>query len=207
MKTIFWNVDTQYDFMRDDKNFRGALPVPNAREIEPNLERLTKLAERRNLQVVNTADWHTLESVEFSENPDFITTFPAHCLQNTKGAEFIPVTAPKNTYVVDWRAKDIDAQKIKDVRNLVLYKDAFDIFTGNPYTDRVVDIIKPDKAIVYGVARDVCVDYAVNGLLDRNVDVYVAMDATKELNLPDLDERVDKWQDKGATILNASEVY
>ena len=31
MKTIFWNVDTQYDFMRDDESFKGGLPVSGAR--------------------------------------------------------------------------------------------------------------------------------------------------------------------------------
>ncbi len=43
---IFWNVDTQYDFMRPD----GKLYVQDAEQIEPNLEYLTRLAAERNIR-------------------------------------------------------------------------------------------------------------------------------------------------------------
>lgn len=194
MKTIFWNVDTQYDFMRNDKSFKGALPVQDARGIEVNLETLTKFANEKNLKVVNTADWHTMDSTEFSNNPDYIATFPEHCLIGTKGARFVPATRPKNPYVIDWRAADIDTEKIEQVRNIVLYKDAFDIFTGNKYANQVVEQLNPDRAIVYGVATNVCVDYAVTGLRDRGVEVYVPLDAIKELPTLPLEATLDKWR-------------
>ena len=96
MKTIFWNVDTQYDFMRPD----GRLYVKGAEQIEGNLVRLTELARRKGIKVVNTADWHRKDSLELSNNPDFANTFPPHCLQNTRGAEFIPATNPQDSYKI-----------------------------------------------------------------------------------------------------------
>lgn len=70
-RTIFWNVDTQYDFMKLD----GKLSIPGATEIEGNLEYLTRFAAVHGIKVVNTADYHTLNSRELSDKPDFKTTF------------------------------------------------------------------------------------------------------------------------------------
>ena len=201
MKTVFWNVDTQYDFMREN----GKLPIPGAIEIEKNLEDLTLLAKEKNLQLINTGDWHEKTSKELSDKPDFVNTFPPHCMKNTIGAEFVPATAPENPYVIDWRAKDFDKEKLRNAKNVVLYKDAFDIFSGNKYADQVVvDVIKPDRAIVYGVATNVCVDFAVMGLLERNVEVYVPVDAIKEL--PNLPLPLDKWKEKGAKLIQTNDV-
>ena len=63
MKTIFWNVDTQIDFMKP----YGKLPVAGgegAEDIEQNLEYLTDIATEENIQVVNTADYHNENSEE-----------------------------------------------------------------------------------------------------------------------------------------------
>jgi nicotinamidase/pyrazinamidase len=197
-KVIFWNVDTQYDFMRKD----GALPVPRAYEIEKDLGYLTKLAEEDRIQVVNTGDWHTLESKELSDKPNYHTTFPPHCLIGTEGAKFIPATKPKRPYIIDWRDKDFNPKRVAETRNIVLYKDAFDIFQGSPHADRVLEIIKPDIAIVYGVAADVCVNYAIHGLLDRGVEVYYFLDAIQGLHGTDWVSGIaEQWKKRGAEFL------
>jgi nicotinamidase/pyrazinamidase len=201
MKTVFWNVDTQYDFMRNDESFKGALPVQGAREIEGNLEKLTRFARENQYQIINTADWHTENSAEFSDEPDYVNSFPAHCLIGTKGAMYVPATAPQEAYIVDWRDDTIDEKLIVEARELVLYKDAFDIFSENPFADDIVDLIKPEKALVYGVATNVCVDFAVRGLLERDVDVYVIKDAIKELP-GDPTMIIKAWEDGGAKIID-----
>ena len=205
MKTIFWNVDTQYDFMRNDENFKGALPVPNARNIEGNLARLTKFAKQKGIYVVNTADWHRKDSDELSDTPDFIKTFPVHCLQYTKGAEFVPATNPKDPYKIEWENRNLDLGEIIRRRNIVIYKDKFDVFTGNPKTEQIVEIINPNRAVVYGVATNVCVDCAVKGLLKRGVEVYVPTDAIKEL--PNLPLPYDSWKSEGAILTRTNDIY
>jgi nicotinamidase/pyrazinamidase len=197
---IFWNVDTQYDFMRNDSDYKGKLPIEGAKGIEPNLKKFTDFADFKNLRVVNTADWHDKNSKELSENPDYRTTFPEHAMKYTRGALFVPAVEPKNPYVVDWSAKDIDRQEVENSRNIVIYKDAFDVFTGNKYTNEVLDMLNPDKVVVYGVATNVCVDFAVQGLLDRGKKVYVPVDAIKELPGKPLDEILNGWKQKGAIL-------
>jgi len=205
MKTIFWNVDTQYDFMRDDESYKGKLAIPGAREIEGNLARLTKLAEEKGIVVVNTADWHDRDSEELSANPNFMQTFPEHCMRNTRGAEFVPATNPKDPYAINWKQEQFNREKVLQTRNLVLYKDKFDVFAGTPHAEEIVRLIQPGRAIVYGVATNVCVDCAVRGLLERKVQVYVPTDAIKEL--PNLPLPYENWQRNGAILTTTDEVY
>jgi nicotinamidase/pyrazinamidase len=198
MKTIFWNVDTQYDFMKSD----GKLYVKDAENIEKNLEKLTKFAEKNEIKVINTADWHNLDSGELSDSPDYMNSFPPHCMKGTSGAKYISETNPANPYKISWEQKDFDKEKVLKKRNIVLYKDKFDVFTGTPHAERVLEIIKPDRAIIYGVATNVCVDCAVRGLLERKIEVYVPLDAIKEL--PGLPLPYESW--KGAKFVTTKDV-
>lgn len=201
---IFWNVDTQYDFMRPE----GALYVKDAEQIEHNLEYLTDVAEGLGIKVVNTADWHTSSSPELSKTPDYKTTFPLHCLQGTRGAQYIRATRPEDPCIISWQHKGYLEQDVLTSREIVLYKDRFDAFDpdGAPFTDEIVRLLHPERAVVYGVATNVCVDFAVKGLLQRGIKVYVPTDAIKELpNLP-LEEVLQDWQRLGAQLIKTYDV-
>ncbi|MFH1589812.1 MAG: isochorismatase family protein [archaeon] len=208
-KILFWNVDTQYDFMRDDETYKGKLPVPGAKKIERNLHMLTVMAQHNFIQVINTGDWHTKNSKEFSDNPDYKTTFPPHCLQNTKGAEFVPATKPEKPYIISWQDEDFDADEIFNRRNIVLYKDAFDVFDevdGTPWAYEVLNIIDPTRVLVYGVATNYCVDFAVKGLLERKngFEVDVVTNAMKEIPECNLEDKFKEWEDLGANLMTLS---
>lgn len=211
-KTLFWNEDTQYDFMRDDESFHGTLAVQGARAIESNLEKLTKLAEREQCRVMNTADWHTMESKEISLTPDFKTTYPPHCMAYTKGAAYVSATEPKNPLKIYWQQPTIDEQEILSERNIVLYKDDFDVFKGSQHTDKILELLNPERVIVYGVATNVCVHFAVVGLLKRGKEVYVVEDAIKELPeelaAESAKDVFKRWNYKGnkATLIKTEDV-
>lgn len=201
--TLFWNVDTQYDFVRED----GKLPVPGAEQIENNLQTLTDYAAENDVRVVSTADWHNEDTQEIADDPDYETTFPEHCMQETAGAEYVPATKPDDPYVVDWQDDEVDLDAIQENRELVLYKDKFDVFKGSPHTDAVLDELDPEEVVVYGVATDVCVDFAVNGLLDRGYDVTVVEDATAGLAEEDeLKAVTQDWEDSGARFMTTDEI-
>jgi nicotinamidase/pyrazinamidase len=198
MKTIFWNVDTQYDFMRAD----GRLYVQGAEAIEPNLERLTQYAAHERITVVNTADWHIPYDEEISGTPDFINTFPPHCIEGTAGAKYVPATEPVNPIILTGTELHYPYPK----RNIIIYKHEFDTFKGNPLTRDVVDFLNPDRAVVYGVATNVCVDFAVKGLRERGIEVYVVKDAIKELpNIP-VELVYDSWRASGVKFTTTEEV-
>ncbi|MCA9478425.1 MAG: isochorismatase family protein [Nanoarchaeota archaeon] len=206
---IFWNVDTQYDFMRPD----GKLPVEGAQSIEPNLEKITKYAMDHNLQVVNTRDWHTKEDAEISNTPDFVATYPEHCMAGTIGADYVPATKPMSSQVVDLEdVAETDLKKISDYRNIVINKNKFDVYAGNKFTHTLVDILDPAAMVVYGVATNVCVDQAVMGHRNKGIDVYVIEDAIKHLPHLDADPvmskeaTLKKWQDNGVQLIQTEQL-
>ena len=202
---IFWDVDTQYDFMRPD----GRLAVPGAPSIEPALERLIGHARAKKFTIVHTGDWHTATSPEISATPDFKTTFPVHCLQGSAGAAPIPATAPRHPYVVDWQAKTVDVDALRrHAGEIVIRKDAFDVFDprGGPHTERVLALLAPKRAIVFGVATNVCVDCAVRGLRKRGVEVSVPLDAIKELPTLPLQATLDAWRAAGVELTTTAAI-
>jgi nicotinamidase/pyrazinamidase len=200
MRIIGWNVDTQYDFMRKD----GKLYVLGAEQIEPNLELVTNYIRDSGTTSLSTGDLHDQDSEEISETPDFRTTFPAHCIRDTPGAKYVPATRPVSPLVVDWQDKAVDLERILQAKEIVLYKDRFDIFAGNILTDSILAALAPEKAIVYGVATNVCVDYAVRGLLRRGIEVYVVEDAI--MGLPNLPSPIEDWKRLGASLVKTDEV-
>ncbi|GET23911.1 cysteine hydrolase family protein [Prolixibacter sp. NT017] len=200
---IFWNVDTQVDFMEPD----GKLYVQGAEEIRPLLEKITRFAGEHNLRVVNTADYHLVNSAELSNHPDFVNTFPPHCMAESKGAMYIPETDPERPIIIDWNQELILDSRFDNperFRNILIRKDAFDVFAGNPYTEKVLDIIQPDRVFVYGVTTNVCVDQAVTGLAERGKEVFVFSDAIKEL--PNIPLPFEKWKKLGVTMISFSDV-
>jgi len=207
-KIIFWNVDTSKDFMDTD----GLLPVPNAELIRPILGKITTFANNNDYQVINSCDAHFSDSDEISETPDFKTTFNMHCERETSGMEFIPEVSKyfndDNSVVIDWM-NEYSKHELKDAskkRNIILYKDKFDVFIGNKHTNGLLDIINPDLVYVYGVATDICVNYTVLGLLKRNIKVSVIVDAIKELPNSNITEIVNKWVSMGAKLINFNNI-
>ena len=198
---LFWNVDTQIDFVEPN----GKLYVSGAEKLKPAWKELRYLAEEFQIKVVNTADFHWPGSMELSDNPDFISTFPPHCMAETVGAEYVDETKPNDFLIIDWNKPfEADLEYLKNCRNIVIRKDAFDVFSGNPYSSAIVEIIAPEAVVVYGVTTNVCVNDAVVGLSKRVKDVYVVDDAIKEL--PNIPLPFEVWKEFGVKMINLSEL-
>ncbi len=209
MRPVFMAVDCQNDFM----NPEGKLYINDAEKIKENLSILTKLAKDLSIRVVTTADWHNPKCEEFSSNPDGIKTFPPHCIAASKGAGFIPEVEPldisdrkKVPYIVSWSSKTFDKIRIKKSRNIVIQKDTFDVWAGNPLTGSVFKILVPSMVIVYGVAADVCVKFAIAGLLKENYTVAVVKDAIKEINHRKLPKLLESWSKAGVQLYSTLEI-
>src|SRR5438477_11613009 len=88
-RVIFWDVDTQYDFMKAD----GKLYVPAAEQLIPNLRKLTDYAHGHGIRIVASADDHVLHHSEISANPDWKTTLPPHSLRGPPGQRTLAETS------------------------------------------------------------------------------------------------------------------
>jgi nicotinamidase/pyrazinamidase len=73
-------VDVQQDFCEG-----GSLAVGGGNDVAVAVAEVVR--ERDYSFVVATQDWHVDPGDHFSETPDFVTTWPAHCRAGTPGAE------------------------------------------------------------------------------------------------------------------------
>ncbi|MCM8763407.1 MAG: isochorismatase family protein [Candidatus Omnitrophica bacterium] len=108
MSILFFDIDTQYDFMRSG----GRLYVPGAEKIIPRLKTLTRFADKERITIISSLDTHTKQDPEFRQ-------FPAHCLVNTPGQKKIKETIARQT------------------KQVFIKKHTFDVFT-NPRTKKIV---------------------------------------------------------------------
>jgi nicotinamidase/pyrazinamidase len=203
-RTIFWDVDTQVDFMRPD----GHLYVPGAESIVGNLARLTAHARESGVPIVHTADDHEPDDEELAEvGADFRDTFPPHCLRGTPGAARIPETAPPpGTPEVAWDGRGFAAAAVTAAPEVLVHKKRFDVFS-NPAAPKLIDALAPGTVVVYGVALDVCDRYAVEGLLARgDVEVVVVEDATAAIDAERGARLLEEWAGRGVRVVRTDEV-
>jgi len=198
-RVIFWDVDTQYDFMKAD----GKLYVPDAEHIIPNLKKLTDFAHGHGVRIVASADDHLPEHPEISDQPDWKTTFPPHCLRGTPGQRKIPETALRDPLVIEPDLQDAKAPR----GDILFHKHRFDVFT-NPNVLPVLDVLDPQDIVLYGVALDVCVRYAIEGLLEHrpHIRVFAVADAMKPIDRDVAEHLLREWGDEGVRLVKTSEV-
>ena len=203
---IFWDVDTQYDFMRAD----GKLYVPDAEQIIPNLKRLTDCAHGNGVRIVASADDHVPGHRELSAQPDFKQTFPEHCMRGTKGQAKIPETRLKDPLVIEPSGED-PAALADSVRahtgDILFHKHWFDVFT-NENVEPVLGILEPSAVVLYGVAQDVCDRYAIEGLLERRprVKLFAVKDAMKPIDQGAAQRLLDEWAARGVAITTTENI-
>jgi nicotinamidase/pyrazinamidase len=202
--TIFWDVDTQADFMFPD----GALPVPGAEAIRPNLGRLTAAARAQRLTIVHTADDHDRHDPEIADAPDFVDTFPAHCLRGTPGAARLPETsAPAGALDIPPDGRGFEVTAAAGAAEIVLRKNRFDAFS-NPAAVPLLRALAPDRVVVYGVALEVCDRYAVEGMLAQGggFEIVVVEDAVAALDPDRGAGLLDDWRTRGVRVVTTDEL-
>jgi len=205
-RVIFWDVDTQYDFMHVD----GKLYVPEAERIIPNLKRLSDYAHGHAICVVASADDHVASHPEISETPDWRSTFPPHCMRGTAGQKKIPETALRDPLVIEPARVDrpVLADRLRAHKGDILFhKHRFDVFT-NENVPAVLDVLNPDDIVLYGVATDVCDKAAVEGLLERrpHTRLFVVTDAVRGIDKDVSDQLLKGWGDEGVRLVKPKEV-
>jgi len=205
-RVIFWDVDTQYDFMTAD----GKLYVPEAEQILGNLKRLTGYAHGHAIRIVASADDHGAADPEISERPDWKTTFPPHCMRGTPGQKKVPETALKDPLVIEPDKADRAAlaARVRAHRGDILFhKHRFDVFS-NENVMTVLEVLAPDDIVLYGVATDVCDKAAVEGLLERlpHTRLFVVTDAVKGIDKDASEQLLKEWGDEGVRLIKTKEV-
>jgi nicotinamidase-related amidase len=168
--------------------------------------------------MVFTSDWHGLDDEEIDAvSPDPAKgTYPPHCMGRSQdpgeraGADIIPEIRPDDPLSLEITASDEDARSVargaaSAGRPIRILKNRFDVFLGNPSTTALLEALErelggPLAFTVAGVARDVCVTQAVDGLQARGYDVTALRDATWGLGLEAEEDTLARWSARGRVV-------
>lgn len=203
---IFWDVDTQHDFMRSD----GLLYVPGSEAIIPLLRSLTNFAHEHGVPIVASADDHIAGHRELSDSPDFQRTFPPHCMRGTPGQLKIVETRLLSPLVIEPEPEEPDAltRRVAAHRgDILLHKHWFDVFT-NANVMTVLGALDPQVIVLYGVALDVCDKYAVEGLLERRPEtkLFLVKDAVRAIDPRQAEALLADWLARGVAMIDVDDV-
>ncbi len=174
MKTVFFDVDTQLDFLYP----AGALYVPGAEEIVPALSMLTRFAARKKLQIISTADAH-------SENDPEFATWKPHCVVGTVGQ------------------RKAGATRDESATQIIIEKQKLDAFS-NPNLRPLLASLNADRYVLYGVVTELCVRCAAFGLLETGARVELVTDAIKSLSVADERSFLQQFEAQGGILVTAA---
>lgn len=173
-------VDVQNDFCPG-----GALAVPNGDEVVAPLNGLIEEFLQRGEPIFKSRDWHPATTKHFK---DYGGTWPVHCIQETRGAEF--------------HAELIDDPHIEVVSKGMGDEDNYSAFDG---TDLAARLRKQGVQEIWvgGLATDYCVKQTVLDGLKEGFRVKAFANAMRpvELQPGDGDRAIEEMRHAGAEVI------
>lgn len=166
MTRALFIIDVQNDFTEG-----GALGVDGGAAVAAGITDLLAQHPERYDFVFASRDWHDGDNDNgghFSATPDFVDTWPAHCVSGTAGAEYHPA--------LDTSAIDVNVRKGQG-------RPAYSIFEGTTDDGSTVAAALESRGVtdvdVAGIATDYCVrasalDAVAAGLTTRVLSELVA---------------------------------
>ena len=191
MKSVFLDIDSQLDFLYP----AGALYVPGAERKVAAMARLNHFAAAQGIPVISTVDAHAEDDAEFAD-------WPPHCILGTLGQHKAEATLLARRVVIPNRPCDL---ALDGAEQIVLEKQTVDVFQA-PNLARVIDRLAAGRFVVYGVVTEICVLYAVRGLVMMGKPVQVVTDATEALNAEGSRRALAEMRDAGAELVTVSQV-
>ncbi|OGW79409.1 MAG: nicotinamidase [Omnitrophica bacterium RIFCSPLOWO2_12_FULL_44_17] len=196
-------VDLQKDFVQG-----GSLAVPDGVSIIRVINQLQTCFDI----VVATKDWHPKNHISFAsthgkKTGEVIETdgikhilWPDHCVQNTKGAEFVDHLNPERIERVFYKGAD---PKIDS------YSGFFD--DGRKSATGLDDYLKNQnvrEVYIVGLATDYCVKYTAIDAAGLGYQTCVIQDAVKGVKLrpDDVENAFESMKKSGVVVMHRSDL-
>jgi nicotinamidase/pyrazinamidase len=177
-------VDVQNDFCPG-----GTLAVPHGDEVVAPLNKLIDKFLERGDPVFKSRDWHPRSTKHFSA---YGGTWPVHCVQNTKGAQFHPALR--------------DDPRIKIVSKGLGETDGYSAFEETDLGSQLHNA-GVQELIVGGLATDYCVKNTVLDALGQGFKVKALENAMRpvELQPGDGERAIEDMRAAGAEIVSTDD--
>lgn len=227
---VGWIVDVQNDFMlpaeEGGRLYVHHLSDPSdagAVQARGRIEEAVAWMRGHCDVLVYTGDWHAYGDEEIDpEAPDPARgTYPPHCMgmsedpEERRGAEIIDSIRPDDPVVLPRgatpeQAREVARTAVRERRPVFIRKERFSVFEGNPGTEALLRELEallggPLEIVVAGVARDVCVTQAVDGMQARGYRTVAVRDATWGLGLEDEAATLARWG-RGGRVVSLAEL-
>jgi nicotinamidase/pyrazinamidase len=189
MKTVFFDVDTQYDFLLP----AGALYVPGAERVIEKIAGLNRYAGAHGIPVISTMDAHAEDDAEFRQ-------WPHHCVAGTLGQQKPAATLLEGRVVVRNAAGGVVVAP-----QMIVEKQTFDCFS-NVNLPGILEELKADRYVVYGVVTEICVKLAAFGLLKTGKRVEILSDAVRSLSAEAGAKMLAEFTAAGGVVTSAAKV-
>ncbi len=199
---IFYDVDTQNDFMVDPDIHQAAtaLYIPGAEHIRKNLAKLTEHARKKKYPIMGSVDKHAEGDVELEKNGG---PFPEHCMHDSWGQKKIPETMPKNPRFIPNKAGCLERALMAEGEEVFFEKQHYNVFT-NPNAKPLLNNV--GHAVIYGVATDYCIKAAVLGMRELDIEVYVVTDAIKGITQEGEEKALKEMEKAGARLMTTEDI-
>lgn len=164
MSKALFVIDVQNDFTEG-----GALGVDGGAAVAAGVTRLLKSHRADYGVVFASRDWHDADGTNgghFAEgDPDFVTTWPVHCVAGTPGAEYHPA--------FDVSGVDVHIRKGQGVP-------AYSIFEGHTEKGESVQELLSEHGVteidIAGIATDYCVLASARDAIEHGQHVTILTD-------------------------------
>ncbi len=177
-------VDVQNDFCEG-----GSLEVAGGAGVAAAVSRHIRTAGAGYDHVVATKDYHISPVGHFSEQPDYVTTWPLHCVVGTAGAEFHPA---------------LSTGPIEAVFTKGAYAAAYSGFEGG--TEDGVALATwlrrhdVDEVDVAGIATDHCVRATAIDAVRAGFRTRVLLDLTAGVAKETVDRALEQMRTEGVQL-------
>ena len=228
-KSALLIVDVQNDFISGTLSLLNCPSKHNGNEIVPKINTFLTKHEKDFDQIIWSRDWHPKDHISFYENREIYKKpegqlfekvelirkndkngnsekyqqilWPAHCVQDTYGAEYHKdlIKPNLNSNVQNTKHKEI----LKGQNPICeAYSAFFDNYHENETGLHNEIKEKIENLYIVGIATDVCVNFAVLDSLELGYKVFVVMEGCRGVDEKVIEEEVlPDWKKKGAVIL------
>lgn len=200
-------VDVQNDFCAG-----GALATDRGAKVASLISEYVEDNHHRYEAVVATQDWHIDPGAHFSDTPDFVDSWPVHCVANTEGAEIHPNL--DTDYIEAYFRKGRYEAAYSGFEGLQAPEES--VMTGEHEPGATLDDEGPKTPLadwldereiqdvdIVGIATDYCVLATAKDAVDAGYETRVLIDLTAPVHEDKLDEVIAEMEDEGITVRQA----